>query len=159
MTIPNGHLEFVEGSPWMPLLNVRGTARALDYEVEAYAFGPLDERRLILRSDPPLPPDLLIQLLTTGMAPGVYAGTARGEAPAPGDLVSPRAFGQKLSSPEGKIDSTMSALSFKSAPSAFPGGRATLHGRFELWRGLSLMNEGDDLGLPNGRVTFRLRLR
>ena len=81
MTIPNGHLDFVEGNPWMPQLNIRGTAQALDYEVEAYAFGSLDKRQLILRSDPPLPQDSLIQLLTTGMAPGVYAETGFAETP------------------------------------------------------------------------------
>ena len=37
--------------------------------------------------------------------------------------------------------------------------RATLRGRLELWRGLSLMNEVDGLGLSNGRATFSLRLR
>ena len=74
MTIPDGHLDFVEDNPWMPQLNMRGTAQALDYEVEAYAFGPLDKRQLILRSDPPLPQDSLIQLLTTGMAPACMPG-------------------------------------------------------------------------------------
>jgi len=159
VTIPDGHLEFVEESPWMPQLNVRGTAQALDYEVQAYAFGPLDERRLILRSDPPLSQESLVQLLTTGMAPGVYAGTAPGETTGPGGLVSLHAFGRKFSPRGGRIDSAMSGLQFSPAPSTYPGRRATLHGRFELWRGLSLMNESDDLGLPNGRVTFRLRLR
>jgi hypothetical protein len=159
MTIPNGHLEFVEASPWMPLLDVRGTARALDYEVEVYAFGPLNERRLILRSDPPLSQDSLIQLMTTGMAPGVYAGTALGHLSASESLVSSLAVGQKLSSRGGTINSTTNTLQFNPAPSAYPAGRATLHGRFELWRGLSLVNEPDRPGLANGRVTFRLHLR
>jgi TamB, inner membrane protein subunit of TAM complex len=159
MTIPDGHLDFVEGSPWMPRLNVRGTAQALDYEVQAYAFGPLDKRQLILRSDPPLPQDSLIQLLTTGMAPGVYAGTEAGETPGPGGLAPLRAFGRKFNPQGVRTDSAVGGLQINPAPPAYPGGRATLRGRFELWRGLSLMNEVDGLGLSNGRATFSLRLR
>ena len=134
MTIPEGHIDFLQDSPWMPQLDLRGTAQALDYEVEAYAFGPLSERRLILRSDPPLPQDALIQLLTTGMAPGVYAGAASGEAH--GGLAPPSGSG-----------------------GASPGGRATLRGRFELWRGLSLINESDVFGPSNARAYFSWRLR
>ena len=159
MTIPNGHLDLLEGDPWMPQLNVRGTARALDYEVQAYAFGPLDKRQLILRSDPPLPQDSLIQLLTTGMTPGVYAGRGFGETPGPGGLVPLRAFGRKFEPQSVRADSAMGGLQIDSAPPANPGARATLRRRFELWRGLSLMNEVDGLGLSNGRATFSLRLR
>ncbi len=80
----------------MPRLNVRGTAQALDYEVQAYAFGPLEKRQLILRSDPPFSQDALIQLLATGMAPGVYTGAEAGETPGPGGLAPLRAFGRKF---------------------------------------------------------------
>jgi hypothetical protein len=154
MTIPEGHIDFVEDSPRMPQLDVRGTAQALDYEVQAYAFGPLSERRLILRSDPPLPQDALIQLLTTGMAPSVFARTTSGETP--GNL--PPASGPGGSSE--KQDATMGAIA--SGPQLGnepPAPRATLRGRFELWRGLSLMNENDIFGPSNGRAYFSLRLR
>jgi hypothetical protein len=160
LSIPDGHLEFVEQSPWNPLLNIHGTAHALDYEVQAFAFGPLDEARLILRSEPSLPQESLIQLLTTGMAPSVYARTGFGEPQATEDLVAPRAFGRRFA-PQGSTprDSTISALQLNAAPSTYPAARATLHRRFELWRGLSLIDESDDVAPPNDRATFRLRLR
>ena len=153
MTIPEGHIDFLEDSPWMPQLDLRGSAQALDYKVEAYAFGPLSERRLILRSDPPLPQDALIQLLTTGMAPGVYAGTAPGEAQ--GGLAPPSGSGGKSRPQDVRVGSMASGL----LPNAAPGGRATLRGRFELWRGLSLINESDVFGPSNARAYFDWRLR
>ncbi|HEY5707651.1 MAG TPA: translocation/assembly module TamB domain-containing protein [Terrimicrobiaceae bacterium] len=159
MTIPSGHLDFAESSPWMPQLNVRGSARALDYEVQAYAFGPLDKRQLILRSDPPLPQDSLIQLLTAGMAPGVYSGPNFGETPGLGSLALSRDLSRKFAPQGVGADSPMSAPQINPAPSPYPGGRATLRGRFELWRGLSLMNEIDGTGPSNGQATFSLRLR
>ncbi|MGB9274649.1 MAG: translocation/assembly module TamB domain-containing protein [Terrimicrobiaceae bacterium] len=153
MTIPEGHIEFLEDSPWMPQLDLRGSAQALDYEVEAYAFGPLSESRLILRSEPPLPQEMLIQLLTTGMAPGVYAGTAPSEAQ--GGLALPSGAGGKSQRQDVRMGSIASGL----RPYAPPGGRATLRGRFELWRGLSLINESDVFGPSNARAYFNWRLR
>ena len=137
-------------------LDVRGTAQALDYEVQAYAFGPLDKRRLILRSDPPLPQDSLIQLLTTGMAPGVYAGHG-----------SQRNASWRLGAPCVPLAGSSSRRASGSAPQRavfrptthLQAGRATLRGRFELWRGLSLMNEIDGLRPLRRPGNFNLRLR
>ena len=70
-----------------------------------------------------------------------------------------RAFGPKFVTQDVKGGSAMSGLQINSMPPAYPGGRATLRGRFELWRGLSLMNEVDGVGLSDGRATFSLRLR
>ena len=156
MTVASGHIDFTQESLWMPQLNVRGVAQALDYEVQAYAFGPLEKRQLILRSDPPLSQDALIQLLATGMAPGVYAGAESG-------LVSGwpswRPLGAKLDSPTTGKDSLTNGLQVPPPSPAYPGGRATLRGRFELWRGLSLMNEIEGAGPSNTRASFSLRLR
>jgi hypothetical protein len=158
MTIPEGHLEFVEESPWIPRLNIHGTARALDYDVQAFAFGPLDERRLILRSEPSLPQEALIQLLTTGMTPGVYAQTSLGLPPAAGGPAAEASEGKKVPQRGNEGEPAPGAPPLSVSPS-YPAGRATLHNRFELWRGLSLIDETDDLAPPNGRATFRLRLR
>jgi hypothetical protein len=158
VTIPEGRLDFVESQPWIPLLDVHGTAHALDYEVQAYAFGSLDERRLILRSNPPLPQESLVQLLTTGMTPGVYAQSALGGSPVSGGLAG-RTLGRKLLPPVSDKDSASNALPSHAAPSAYPASRATLHGRFELWRGLSLIDASDDPAVPSDRITFRFRLQ
>ena len=158
LTISDGYLEFVEESPWIPRLNIHGTARALDYDVQLYAFGSLDEPRLILRSDPSLPQGSLIQLLTTGMVPGVYAQAAFTGPHATDGLVAPGVFTRGPSS-DGSIDDFAGNNFQFSPPSAYPSGRASLHRRYELWRGLSLLDENDDLTPENDRATFRLRLR
>jgi translocation and assembly module TamB len=158
LTIPDGHLEFVEESPWIPRLNIHGVARALDYDVQLYAFGSLDEPRLILRSDPSLPQGSLIQMLSTGMVPGVYA-----QAPLVGPhvtdgLQAPGVFTRRPTPDRGGEDFARNDFQL-SASSAYPSGRATQHRRFELWRGLSLFGENDELTPVNDRATFRLRLR
>ena len=158
LTIPDGYVDFVEASPWVPRIDIHGTARALDYDVQLYAFGTLSAPRLILRSDPSLPQGSLIQLLTTGMVPGVYA-QAPLVGPDPSDgLVAPGGFPRKPSL-GGSVDDFAGNDFQLSPPSANPSGRATLHRRFELWRGLSLLDENDDLTPASDRATFRLRLR
>jgi TamB, inner membrane protein subunit of TAM complex len=157
LTIPDAYVEFVEESPWVPRLDIHGMARALDYDVQLYAFGPLDEPRLILRSDPSLPQGSLIQLLTTGMVPGVYAQAPVVGPHATNGLVAPGVFTRKPSSGGGRDD--FARNDFQLSPSSAYPGRATQHRRFELWRGLSLLDENDELTPANDRVTFRLRLR
>jgi autotransporter translocation and assembly factor TamB len=82
VTIPDGRVDFLPDAPWVPFLDVRGSAQTPDYKIEACAFGPLDQNKLILRSEPPLPQESLVLLLTTGIA-GPTSGfgeTAEGQS-------------------------------------------------------------------------------
>lgn len=66
MTIPDGRVDFFPDEPWVPVLDIRAEAVTPEGTLRAFAFGPLDERKLILRSDPPRPQDLLVRLLAEG---------------------------------------------------------------------------------------------
>lgn len=146
MLLDSARVDFFEGKPWIPQLDVRGSAQALDYRVQAYALGAFDERRLILRSDPPLSQDDLIRLLTTGLAPGVYAPAASGPAASVPAL------------PPNKNNPALLFQRLQVSSPAYPAGGAALHGRFRLWEGLSLTGERDEMGFSNG-VTYHLRFR
>lgn len=74
MTIRDGRMDFFPDSPWVPILDVRGVARLPEHDVQAFAFGPLSERKLILRSEPPLPQESLVLLLDTGTAGASQTG-------------------------------------------------------------------------------------
>jgi len=74
MTIRDGRMDFFPDSPWVPILDVRGVARLPLHDVQAFAFGPSNERKLILRSEPPLPQESLVLLLDTGTAGAPQAG-------------------------------------------------------------------------------------
>jgi hypothetical protein len=64
-----GAIHFTREFPWRPVLDLAGTSRIGDHEVRAGAFGPLDEKRLFLSTDPPLTLAQLVILLDTGIAP------------------------------------------------------------------------------------------
>jgi hypothetical protein len=129
LLIPDGTISFLETAPWIPQLDIQGTAQALDLEVQAYAYGPLNERRLILRSDPPLPQGELVTLLTTGLTPGVLGMN-------PSSLVL-RPFARQL----------------EVAPEP-----TTQRGRAQLWQALALEDAREGSSLLGPRLSYLFRL-
>ncbi|MEO8206478.1 MAG: translocation/assembly module TamB domain-containing protein [Chthoniobacterales bacterium] len=69
LNIPEGHIYFNPAMPGVPVLDIRGTTQVQGYEVHAQALGPVTDRKLILRSVPPLSQEALFLLMTTGVAP------------------------------------------------------------------------------------------
>ncbi|MEI6279203.1 MAG: translocation/assembly module TamB domain-containing protein [Verrucomicrobiae bacterium] len=67
MMIPDGRVDFLPDTPWVPMLDVRGSTQTAGYKIQAFAFGPMDQAKLILRAEPPLPQESLVLLLTTGI--------------------------------------------------------------------------------------------
>ncbi len=140
VVIPRAAISFLESAPWIPQLDLRGAARALDYEVQAYAFGPLNERRLILRSDPALPQADLVALLAAGFTTGVFGPQA--------SPLTVRPFARQLDARE------TSRLEIPAN-----GESATPRGRVQLWQALSLENEGAGFGLLGPRLSYLFRFR
>jgi len=98
--IPEGRIDFLPDAPWVPFLDIRGTAQISGYSVLVCAFGPADENKLLVRSEPPLSADELVNLLTTGVStetsafrqPAAPRGSNRLWEPAVG-LLSPEKNG------------------------------------------------------------------
>lgn len=160
MLIPQGEITFTPGNPWVPMLDIHATAQALDYTVQAYAYGPLNEQHLILRSEPPLPQESIVLLLTTGFAPGAYAGAGFGEAAAgQGGLLVLRTLLRQIDAKGVDIDALVNRLQISAVPPVDPYDRAGIRGRFDIWRGISVMSERDSYGYYNAGVTYQLRFR
>lgn len=160
LTIPDGRIDFLPDTPWVPLLDIRGTAPMPDYEVQAYLFGPLNENKLILRSDPPLPQESLALLLTTGIAPGVTGGAGFGEvAIGQGGLLLLRQFARGLDVPGLDMEDLVSRLSVSAIPAQSPGERTALRGNVRLWDQFELMTGRDGFGFYQAGVTYTWRFR
>ncbi|MFZ4775099.1 MAG: translocation/assembly module TamB domain-containing protein [Terrimicrobiaceae bacterium] len=161
MNIQEGRVDFLPDSPWIPLLDVRGTAKTPDFEIQAYAFGPLNEKKLILRSEPPLPQEALILLLTTGIATDGQAGGARlGEAAAgQGGLFLLRSFAKQLDLPGVDTDALLNRLQIQAVPPRSLGEQTTMRGRLRLFDNMDLVTERDGYGFFNAGASYTWRFR
>jgi translocation and assembly module TamB len=68
-----GRVHFTAAKPWIPVLDLAGAGEAGAYHIRAGVFGPLDERKLLLSSAPPLTTEQIVLLLTTGVSPAPAA--------------------------------------------------------------------------------------
>ena len=64
-----GRVHFTREKPWSPVLDVTGAGQAGPYDIRAGAFGPADDRRLLVSSAPSLTTEQIVLLLTTGVSP------------------------------------------------------------------------------------------
>jgi autotransporter translocation and assembly factor TamB len=161
MNINEGRVDFLPDSPWIPLLDVRATAQTPDFEIQAYAFGPLNEKKLILRSEPPLPQEALVLLLTTGIAAGGPAsGAGFGEAAAgQGTLFLLRSFARQLDLPGVDTDALLNRVQVQAVPSRSLGERATMRAKLRLTDNLDLVTERDGNGFFNAGATYTWRFQ
>ncbi|MFA7234135.1 MAG: translocation/assembly module TamB domain-containing protein [Terrimicrobiaceae bacterium] len=154
INIPDGRVDFLPDSPWIPLLDVRGTAQTPDFEVQAYAFGPLNERKLILRSEPQLPQESIILLLMTEIAAEDRASGPGFWEPAAGQGMFLRSFSRPLALP-----GALSPLQIQAMLPRPPGERAPMPGRLRLMDHWDLMTEREEYGFFNVGATYTWRFR
>lgn len=151
MTIPDGRMDFFPDRPWAPMLDIRGSTKMPNYEIHAYAFGPLDEKKLILRSEPPLPQDSLVLLLTTGIAGTTPTDAIDEAATGQGGLFLLGSFSQQFDISGLKTDALLNRA--QAIAPLLPGERMILRGRLSLVNGL--INERDDHGFFNAGATYK----
>jgi hypothetical protein len=65
----SGGIHYTAQKPWLPLLDLVGGGAAGAFDLRVGAFGPLEERRLLVSSKPALAPEQLLVMLTTGVSP------------------------------------------------------------------------------------------
>lgn len=154
--IPEGRLEFYLEDPWMPHLDIVGTAEVMNYEMELRALGRLADRMLKLRSTPELSREHLLLLLATGFAPGVFPEAAANEE-ATGQGSAPQL--RQLSWETGLVEPRPDRLQITSAPPVLLGGEPSLRTRVKLGVGLA-----PDFGRAEGEnshasASYRFRFR
>ena len=151
MEIPEGRVDFLPDSPWIPLLDVRATARIAGVEIQAYAFGPLNEKKLILRSSPPLSQASLVRLLS-------------GESPAGATAVQDSLFPEfslagKFDWPGVDAGSVLNRLDVLEISQRPLGERITAPRKFLLADHPDLVPENDGNGLHDSAATYTWQCR
>lgn len=160
LEIDEGEIHFFSSDPWMPHLNVRGHANSMDYEIQLFAFGPLSERNLVMRSEPPLSQESILLLLGAGLTPGEQSGAGFGEAAVgQGGLLLLRTFARQFEWKGVDTESLLNRIQITATPPFLPGGQSSLRGSFRLWDGFSFVTEHDDLGFYNVGASYQYRFQ
>ncbi len=161
LLINHGRIHFTRADPFMPILDIEAVSDVQGFDVRALAYGPLSERRLILTSDPPLSPDQIVLLLTTGIPPDIARGDEFGTvAIGQGSLFLARQFLSSLNLPWLNPSALLGRLQVTTR--ATPGlyetttaQRATL----KVTRDFSIYTEREGAGYYNAGVTYTWRFR
>ncbi len=137
--IPDGRIDFYPDRPWVPFLDVRGYTKLPGCEIEACAFGPASEGKLILRSEPPLPQESLVALLSSGALPGLMSRPGFDDLSAGQDRILRRL----LEPADGLAGPLSTLLTTAPAPPDDLGLRAVFQDRVRLWDNLDPLHERD----------------
>jgi hypothetical protein len=160
VTIPEGIVNFIEDKPRSPSLDIRGFSQVLDYDIQLLMQGPLEEKNMILHSDPPLSQEQILLLLTAGIAPGAQSGVGMGQAVVgQGSLLVLKTLLRNFEPDGVDVDSLINRVQIVTTPAPLPGMRSTLRGQFRISENASIYSERDGFGFLGGGVTYRLRFR
>lgn len=160
LLIPAGRIYFTAQNPFMPIMDVRARADVSGYNVQMYAYGPLSEQNLALRSDPPLSQENLIFLLTTGFTPAGMSGAGLGEAAAgQGGIILLRSIVRQLEPMGLDLNDFVNRLSVRVIPPKDPSQSTGLASDLRLTDRFSLTSGRDGYGFYNAGVQYTIRLR
>lgn len=158
--IPEGRILFNQQNPFMPIMDVRARSEVSGYNVQLYAYGPLTESNLALRSDPPLSQENLIFLLTTGLTPAGLSGAGLGEAAAgQGGIILLRSIARQLEPLGVDLNGFVNRLSVRVIPPKDPSQASSLVSELRLNDQFSLTTGRDGFGFYNAGVQYSIRLR
>ncbi|MDD5199862.1 MAG: translocation/assembly module TamB domain-containing protein [Terrimicrobiaceae bacterium] len=160
LLIPDGKIYFTPQNPFMPIMDVRARADVSGYNVQMYAYGPLSEQNLALRSDPPLSQENLIFLLTTGLTPAGMSGAGLGEAAAgQGGIILLRSLVRQLEPFGIDLNDFVNRLSVRVVPPKDSSQASSLMSELRLTDRFSLTTGRDGYGFYNAGVQYTIRFR
>jgi hypothetical protein len=160
LIIPEGRILFNEQNPFMPIMDVRARSEVSGYNVQLYAYGPLVESNLALRSDPPLSQENLIFLLTTGLTPTGLSGAGLGEAAAgQGGIILLRSIARQFEPLGIDLNNFVNRLSVRVVPPKDTSQTSSLTSELRLTDSFSLTTGLDGYGFYNAGVQYTIKLK
>ena len=66
LRVTNGFVYFSNDNPFIPQLNIQAQSTLQDYNINVFIYGPADDPKTVMSSEPPLPQEDIVALLATG---------------------------------------------------------------------------------------------
>ncbi|MEQ1631102.1 MAG: translocation/assembly module TamB domain-containing protein [Planctomycetota bacterium] len=152
-------VEFRRDAPRFPVLTVNANGRRHGFDVNVVVRGRYDRPEILLSSSPPLPPEELIVLITTGARPDSLRGSAGVGTVLGAYLAQELAdwiFGSE--STEAK-ESFVDRFSIETGTELSRGGTQSIVVEFRVFDDIYLKGERDVYEDLNMGVVYRLRFR
>lgn len=160
LIIPEGRITFSQQYPFMPIMDVRARSELSGYNIQIYAYGPLVESNLAIRSDPPLSQENLIFLLTTGLTPAGMSGAGLGEAAAgQGGIILLRSIARQFEPLGINLNDFVNRLSVRVVPPRDSSESSSLVSELRLTDRFSLTTGRDGNGFYHAGIQYTIRLR
>ncbi len=160
LKVAYGYVYFSPDDPFVPTLDIRGTSRMRDYNINVSIFGTASEPQTIFTSEPPLPQEEILSLLATGATTQELTGR--------NDVLAGRAavlLFQKLyrkvfkSKPAPENESFLSRFNVDIGGVDSRTGKQEASAQFELFENFYLIGDLDVEGRHRGAVKYLLRFR
>ncbi len=160
LVIPEGRITFSQQFPFMPIMDVRARSEVSGYNIQIYAYGPLVESNLAIRSDPPLSQENLIFLITTGLTPAGMSGSGLGEAAAgQGGIILLRSIARQFEPLGINLNDFVNRLSVRVIPPLDSSEASSLVSELRLTDRFSLTTGRDGNGFYNAGLRYTIRLK
>jgi len=66
LKVTNGFVYFSKDQPFVPQLNIQAVSNLQDYNINVFIYGPAQDPKTVMSSEPPLPQEDIVALLATG---------------------------------------------------------------------------------------------
>ena len=159
LEIQKGTVLFSEENPNTPFLNIHARSRIRDFLVEAYLHGPLSERNLTLRSDPPLDQDAIITLLTTGLVPEEVDADFGRAALGRGSVLLVRSLLNRFGNIDPSETDWLDRIEVNILPPSHRNTSDIIQSELHITESISLQAERDEWGFYNGGVEYSWRFK
>ncbi len=159
LDIANGSVYFNPADPLDPVLNLRGRSEIRDYVITVLISGTANDPEVTFTSNPPLPPEDIVALLSTGATAKELTGGTDVIAGRAALLLLQQLYQRFFPAKPGETDSFRDKFDLEVGAIDPKTGKQSLSARYRLTPAFHLIGDLDVNGDFRGRLRYVLRLK
>jgi hypothetical protein len=163
LTVDYGYLYFSADNPFNPALDIHGSSRLRDYNINVYIYGTAAEPQTVFTSEPSLPQEEVIALLATGATQQELTENNQILATRAGVLLLQdlyhKIFKRRTPPPTSSPDQPLDRFSMDVGTVDPRTGRQEVNGRFKLSKQVEISAGLDVQGDVQVQLGYLLRFR
>jgi hypothetical protein len=160
VSIPEARIAMNPANPRVPDVDLTGYSEVLDYDIRLVIRGPMGGSGFFLNSDPPLPQEAILLMLTTGLTPATAGAGSIGQAAiGQGGLLLMKAFARRFHLGPVDLDAMINRVGVSTYPAGLGGSAVITRGEFRLTDHFGVMAQEDSRGVAGAGMTWTWRFK